>query len=513
MRIKMNSINRYITFLFLFLIFSLADNSADAQTATPTYSPTATATPYAFSGSCGQWGYFQTLTIDKTKVSSTDQSDFPVYIDLSLMSSGFFIHAKSDGGDIRATSSDGSTEYPIDLVAYSNSGTGQIWVKIPTVSASTDTSFRIYYGNASATAYAPTAAFGGRAVWSNSYGLVSHQESVSSVFDSSGTLTATNTGATNATGKIGGATSFGGGGNLQNWGTSTRFAPAELTLSLWLKATSFSGAYNAISDKGNGSTAYSVDPLIRSNGKLAFYVMDSLGNQRSYDGTGSNTLSTGVWYYLAFSYKASGSLIGYVNGSQDGTASATSSGASSALGMSFLVGNSSFGGRGLNGIIDEYRISSTQRTAGWLLTEYNNQSNPGAFIKTFSSESSNSCPTSTPTQTSTATSTPTNTSTDTATATATNTPTRTPTNTATPTPIPTATPTNTATNTPSSTATQANTVTNTPTNTPTPTYTWTETATSTVTATVLYTATPTFNYARHRRLTEEEMPQNKLRRL
>jgi hypothetical protein len=33
----------------------------------------------------------------------------------------------------------------------------------------------------------------------------------------------------------------------------------------------------------------------------------------------------------------------------------------------------------MKGLLDEVRISKTARSAGWIATEYNNQSNPSSF--------------------------------------------------------------------------------------------------------------------------------------
>jgi hypothetical protein len=49
-----------------------------------------------------------------------------------------------------------------------------------------------------------------------------------------------------------------------------------------------------------------------------------------------------------------------------------------------------FGGGGYfyHGLIDELRISNTVRSAGWIATEYNNQSSPSTFLSEGSQENS-----------------------------------------------------------------------------------------------------------------------------
>ncbi len=149
-----------------------------------------------------------------------------------------------------------------------------------------------------------------------------------------------------------------------------------------------------------------------------------------------------------------GHVTGYVNGGSDGVSgNAANTGLVNGATSTDIGQDTVTSGRFWNGVIDEARFSDVARSADWLLTEYNNQGDPGTF-ETLGTEGTG-CPVITPTPTATAT--PTNTPTPTATATFT------------PTPSATFTPTATPTNTPTPTATATATSTATPTNTPTPT--------------------------------------------
>jgi hypothetical protein len=104
-------------------------------------------------------------------------------------------------------------------------------------------------------------------------------------------------------------------------GTSSLLNPqTAMTFVCWAYATSFPNAYNAIFKRQNAAATayYTLQP--KSTGKLALYYVASDGTA-SYDGSGSNTLSTSTWYHLAFVLPASGTAAGYVNGAQDGLAS------------------------------------------------------------------------------------------------------------------------------------------------------------------------------------------------
>jgi hypothetical protein len=95
------------------------------------------------------WQYRQTITIDNT-ASGNALTDYQVLIVLnttSLISQG---KMNSDCSDIRFTDSDGS------LINYwlesgCNSANTKIWVKVPSIPASSTKTIYVYYGNPSAT--------------------------------------------------------------------------------------------------------------------------------------------------------------------------------------------------------------------------------------------------------------------------------------------------------------------------------------------------------------------------
>lgn len=92
-------------------------------------------------------------------------SSFTLYIDLSLLSNIFWNYVKSDGGDIRVTTSSG-TEVPFELVGFNYSlKTGGLWTKVDLTTS--PNLFYIFFGNATASGYAPTDPYGSQNVWSN----------------------------------------------------------------------------------------------------------------------------------------------------------------------------------------------------------------------------------------------------------------------------------------------------------------------------------------------------------
>ena len=74
-------------------------------------------------------------------------TDFPVYLDLSDLSSDFWSNVEGSG-DLRITQTDGHREVPFEVVSFTDSGTsgtGEVHFKADLAHAS-DSVFWIYYG-------------------------------------------------------------------------------------------------------------------------------------------------------------------------------------------------------------------------------------------------------------------------------------------------------------------------------------------------------------------------------
>jgi hypothetical protein len=119
------------------------------------------------------WSSRQPVTVNASEIDAT-LTDFPVGVNLGELSANFWTEVRSDGGDIRVTTSDGSTEVPIELAAwdYANE-TGVVYFKAPSLSSSVDTVFYVYVGNSGATGYGVAATYGRNNVWTG-HEIVAH---------------------------------------------------------------------------------------------------------------------------------------------------------------------------------------------------------------------------------------------------------------------------------------------------------------------------------------------------
>ena len=339
--------------------------------AEPSQSGTATVT-------LGQWSqaysYRRAITISHTQVPNTDQTNFPVLISgtysyLATVANGGKVQ-NGNGYDIIFTSdATGSTKLDHEIDSYNPAtGTATFWVRIPTLSHTTDTVIYMQYGNSSIA----TSQENKPGVWSNAFISIQHMSgsSINSLGANNGTDTSIS--YSSSAGFIGQGAAFPGSGYI-NDGTSSAFAPLNVTFSAWVNGSSFSNAYSAVESLDSSTSYFRHTMLIKSNGKLAVYLENSTPN---YDGTGTHTLATETWYYLSYTYDGT-TLTGYVNGAQD--ASVVGSMLTTLLPATQWIGNSNFTSRIFNGKMDEVRFAGVARSADWIATEYNNQSSPSTF--------------------------------------------------------------------------------------------------------------------------------------
>src|ERR1035441_412666 len=168
-----------------------------------------TASP-AFAGwYSASWTYRKAITIDHTKIPNTDQSSFPVLVNLAS-DAGLSANALSTGFDILFTSSDGITKIPYEREAFTKStGTLVAWVNVATLSHTTDTVLYLYYGNASATDQQAATS-----VWDANYKAVWHLKEATGSNPTNSTSTAwteTQVGSpTQTASQIGGGLNFNG---------------------------------------------------------------------------------------------------------------------------------------------------------------------------------------------------------------------------------------------------------------------------------------------------------------
>jgi hypothetical protein len=322
------------------------------------------------------WSYRVSVTVDKDKVPAT-QSNFAVYVDLSDMPAGFFTNVKSDGGDIRVTLSNGTTEVARQVVTITvGSSIGELHFNSSSLSSSVDTVYYIYYGNAAASEPAANATYGSENVWDANFEAVYHlQEAGNSDPDGYKDSTSNDnhgTGDADYPDQVDGKLSKGADWNsTANWIQITGITIAsgtDKTFSFWVNPDSLT------------TSDFLIDI---QTGRLVCALRDvgAIDTISFYDGSWNETnqaASTGSWQYISFTFASTTAKV-YYNGAQVGGDISYSQ---KAVGGTVALGHAANLGSDINtfdGQMDEVRISDTARTLNWHITEYNNQNSPSTF--------------------------------------------------------------------------------------------------------------------------------------
>ncbi|MCO4746908.1 MAG: DUF2341 domain-containing protein [Proteobacteria bacterium] len=327
------------------------------------------------------WQHRQKLTIDSNgRGLSGTVTDFPVMVRLAYVSSDVqyqradFDLMNDDGSDLRFVDSNG-TLLPHEIERFNTSlDRASIHVKIPSIAPNSTVDIWMYYGNSNAST--PT---NGSSVWDSSFEAVWHVGETSTLTDSTGRGRSKNASGNTYVqgwtrgfyGVLDGNGDYWGGTGDGAWDANTVLGESEeATVSYWF-ATDQSGRSNywdcpgilGIERSGSNDVFYG---YVTSSGKWAFRV--------SGPGTDviESTSAVNNWYWHhAFMTrdKSEGRLRMYIDGVLQGdvTGAATTNKTTSV----WYVGRIPGGDREyFDGLIDDVRISSTERNGDWAKLEF-----------------------------------------------------------------------------------------------------------------------------------------------
>lgn len=324
------------------------------------------------------WSTSYTLAINPDYIDST-LTDFAVLLTEENLPDAIFDNAQDGGGDLRASSdSDGSTRLSIQVVSFNTTArTAQVWVKIPSISSSEYTLFRIWCNTVGIdTQPAADAAYGSESVWNSDYKGVWHCEespsgSAPQILDSTSNdrhLTSQGSMASgdSVSGVIGNELDFDGVNDALT-GSITGITSTN-TCELWVTGRSFSAGMNK----------YLMDMSASGNNNwMQFYDNDSNGTPAvwaGYTATGTSYTSSGTdysadtVYHVVVSRDAATKTISiYING----TLANSSVVANIATPTALYIGR--YGSAGAffwRGELDEIRISGIVRSAAWIKATY-----------------------------------------------------------------------------------------------------------------------------------------------
>ncbi len=331
------------------------------------------------------WSGRVPVTIDADSVEE-NLTDFPVYVNLDDLPDAFFAALQADGDDIRVTTGDGFTEVPFELVTIDTvAKTGEIHFRAA-LDSTTDTTFYVYHGNPSATAYATTATYGRNNVWSNGYVAVYHMDQDPSLgapqyIDSTGSTTGT---AFNMETGDQQAAQVGRGADLDGTneyiGTNMNRTLATSTWSLWMRTDGNQGAYDGVLfSRGGQTSGINID---NTANRIGYHWNDAAA---TYNWNGGPVYPRNTWF-MASLVVLPNQATAYVHATSGITSGVNVTTHGNSLINALNFGQDSAGGRFYNGLLDEVRISNTARTQGWLTTSFNNMASTTQFYAVSASE-------------------------------------------------------------------------------------------------------------------------------
>ncbi|MFW9828356.1 MAG: DUF2341 domain-containing protein [Candidatus Thorarchaeota archaeon] len=333
----------------------------------------------------GDYEYFKTLTINRSKVSGTENLiDFPVLI--SLFDSDLHDNTQPDGDDIAFSNGFQWLDHEIELYNQTYNITHAYlvaWVRVPVLSPSEDTIIRMYFGNPFMETRENPAK-----VWDNSYMGVWHlKESGSGVYGEFKDSTSNDNDGrggggfpsyvpSQVSGKITKAQTFDGSNDYINCGNnpSVRITGEEITLSAWVYWAPSS--YNmGILSKDGYNAGYRF--FVSTGGNVIFQLTGV-----SYTLWSSGTVSSGSWHHIVAKYDGS-IMTAYMDGIEDSTQVSRTGGIDPTVDPVWIGHGDNVVGETwsypFHGRIDEARISNVARSANWIKTEYTNQNDPNQF--------------------------------------------------------------------------------------------------------------------------------------
>jgi hypothetical protein len=322
------------------------------------------------------------VLIDHTKVPAP-QTDFPVYLDLSLLSSShhYWFNGRADGGDIRVYNSAGQ-RMNVDVVEVDKANKkGEIHFTADSLSDTVDTLFRVEYGDLSLSQPAPNQAYGRNAVWS-AYKAVWHlnDDPLSAepqYVDATGNgydLALGGGGGVNssAQGKLGQALNSTGAYDFNDGLNYNSTSTTEITITQWLKINNASQTGAQVSGFGPGFPA-----VYSSYGRSLQYDNGNVYAMGKYGGSGGRISApltdTSAFHHICAFFASTGYL------SIDNSILASGN-IGEHYPYRFNINSARTGTNDvLVGVSDEVRIYEGELSASYRTTEFNNQDNPATF--------------------------------------------------------------------------------------------------------------------------------------
>lgn len=347
------------------------------------------------------WDERVKITIDKNDVDSA-LSNFPVLVYLSNSSSGrnnddvsfVFDEVGSNSKKIAVTTSDGATQCYVEIEKWDDaSEQAWLWVKVPSISSTSDSDLYLYYDNdhANNTDYVgdPNST-PAENVWDADFKGVWHMTEVNATDSTSNNNDGTESGGVTYTdsGKIDGADDFDGNDDYIQTTSNELKTLDNFTLSVWFKADSTTTPAHHILWEGPASQNGWGDGTGNPNTHemhltiCRMTVNNTLNFFYGYEESGGDFVpaveinmsfsDTTNWNHAVVVMTGAGTSPSaelFLNGVSQGTDTGTQTNRT-AWDTNLRIGRPGTSERYFEGMIDEVRILETARSAAWINASY-----------------------------------------------------------------------------------------------------------------------------------------------
>ena len=342
------------------------------------------------------YDYGMQIVIQSGQVAgSTPLIDFPLLINLteddlrSVANGGLVRHDL--GYDIVFTAADGVTVLNHQIERYVNT-TGELvaWVRIPSLDPLANTTVNMFYGNPTVAASPSTTA-----TWTADYlGVYHFNSSVADNGPASNNLAFRGLQAVYS--KVGVGVYMPNTSNLLSNSTSGSYMEiqndaifsgvTDFTFSGWVYLVRDNTNWERIFDFGiNENTNFFLTPSVGTGSPAESRARITTGGGGGEQGViaANTTANTGRWIHWAVTINAATDVMTmYRDGQVIGTAAGVSLTPSNMgtsgphyFGRSHYLNNDHYA----QAAVDEFRLSTTAKSADWIATEYNNQNDPASF--------------------------------------------------------------------------------------------------------------------------------------
>ncbi|MBR5549583.1 MAG: LamG domain-containing protein, partial [Kiritimatiellae bacterium] len=254
---------------------------------------------------------------------------------------------------------------PFEVDTFDPSGATLVWVKVPSLSASTE--LTVYFSGAANQDNNPAD------VWSRYVAVVHGGNSIANSVANGLAVTAGSAAVTASAdaGKVGGGinkSSYNSiGVNVAN-PSGTLANSGKFSVSAWFKRSGNGGGNNGThilgaSQQGWGGSGFL---WLQEQGK---YISVAAPGSHQWS-SGQYTLPDGAWAHAAFVYESGVSLTSYFNGAQDQTKASPGNLVNSAATWTFGSYQNTASGDSFKGDMDELRIFSGVASGDWIALEY-----------------------------------------------------------------------------------------------------------------------------------------------